>query len=607
MKSSKDRVKDQKSEEGKPSGLSASHDKTDSLINIEQLRMYQNHRRFSNKFYIIIALFILIAAAAFGFFVKTDSLMNNPNQIIQLSGEPDDLTYQLIHSSDSQMYTYEYIISSQQLQKISLEKELDLSNENFKLLFYRLASESIYVHWNGELIGSIGNLINDRINLWDSVSIINIPRSVIEEQNTLKLEIQASYQLGGIKNPVYLTNAAYASKLETWFTMMLTGIPYIAIGILAFSFILFIFLSSVIPGLFRKEYLYYAIASLCMMFNLIDYIPFTYAPLPLYVVKKITVSALYLTFAFVEAGICEQFKVPKKRYLWFVFLITAIAISFWFFQNFYYLKTYYSRMNIMLFAAGISWAWISIKNFHSHEYAKVLTIASISMLIFAGIEIYHTIIAKTPLLSFTISGTLLFILGLSFHVIFDYLDVLKRLSLESKRADFHYHKSIRDGLTGLYNHNFIMTAVQNIDSPFSILMIDIDKFKEVNDKSGHKKGDLILKLLAKTFSNCVRTDDLTGRYGGDEFMIILPNCHESSAFRVAEKIMACTEKLRSSHTEFPDWLTSSIGIYTSVEPSEYREHAVKKADLALYEAKKRGRNCIVSYLRWQKETDSSQN
>jgi len=173
--------------------------------------------------------------------------------------------------------------------------------------------------------------------------------------------------------------------------------------------------------------------------------------------------------------------------------------------------------------------------------------------------------------------------------------------LELKRnRDILSELSSLDGLTGLYNRRYfdnISTqewekAIIN-KAPFSIILIDIDKFKVYNDNYGHLEGDECLILVAQNIRSCMEDNDICARYGGEEFICLLPNTNYDRASRMAEKIRRSVEDLKIpfQYSSVSDVVTISGGVGTIV-PSEavIRADFFKKVDDVLYKAKQNGRN-----------------
>ncbi|CAN7409866.1 diguanylate cyclase [Acidovorax sp. LjRoot117] len=159
-----------------------------------------------------------------------------------------------------------------------------------------------------------------------------------------------------------------------------------------------------------------------------------------------------------------------------------------------------------------------------------------------------------------------------------------------------------DSLTGLFGRGHWQEQAEaalrrhhTTDEPACMLMMDIDHFKEVNDEHGHAVGDEVIRALAHVVRGHVRAGDCAGRYGGDEFAIILPGMRAQDALAIAQRIRAQAEGVRLR--ELPDLrLTSSIG----VAPADHRHSNlrawIESADAALYAAKKAGRNRVAGCM-----------
>lgn len=153
-----------------------------------------------------------------------------------------------------------------------------------------------------------------------------------------------------------------------------------------------------------------------------------------------------------------------------------------------------------------------------------------------------------------------------------------------------------DALTFLFNRRMIVRELQQeilrterYDSAFSIALIDIDHFKKVNDVYGHLAGDEVLREVAQRLSNNIRHSDSVGRYGGEEFLILLPNTKSSSAAEQAERLSVQIREIPFDVYENSLKVTISIGI-AQLQTGDTWETLLKRADDAMYEAKNTGRN-----------------
>ena len=162
--------------------------------------------------------------------------------------------------------------------------------------------------------------------------------------------------------------------------------------------------------------------------------------------------------------------------------------------------------------------------------------------------------------------------------------------------------SERDPLTDLYNRRHLEISLQRElaratrhDFPVSLIMLDVDHFKIFNDTNGHDAGDEVLKSVAHVLKRHTRAEDVACRYGGEEFLVVLPACGVDDAYSKAEAIREAIAQLRvfSRGIALPR-ITASLGIACYPEDGERMEDLIAEADAALYRAKSSGRNCVAA-------------
>ncbi len=160
--------------------------------------------------------------------------------------------------------------------------------------------------------------------------------------------------------------------------------------------------------------------------------------------------------------------------------------------------------------------------------------------------------------------------------------------------------SITDGLTKLHNHRYFqdhltreIKRVGRVNEPLSMLIIDIDDFKSLNDRLGHAAGDEFLSGMARILMNSVRETDLLARYGGEEFVVLCSNTDLEGAYQLGEKVRTAIQEASFILDESmrPMRLTVSVG---AAQFDGNRKHFFKAADRALYRAKDQGKNCVVA-------------
>ena len=175
-------------------------------------------------------------------------------------------------------------------------------------------------------------------------------------------------------------------------------------------------------------------------------------------------------------------------------------------------------------------------------------------------------------------------------------------------SDFRYQEqlfdnAVHDSLTRLYNKRYflgvlgqhLLTARKKLDA-LTLMMLDLDHFKEINDTHGHQVGDAVLRHVSTLVRQESRNNDVIGRYGGEEFIILLTDVDAESAVRIAERMRKTIHQNMLNINNLHVKLTASIGVATAVEAEGSADDLIALADERLYVAKRRGRNrvCFTS-------------
>jgi len=166
------------------------------------------------------------------------------------------------------------------------------------------------------------------------------------------------------------------------------------------------------------------------------------------------------------------------------------------------------------------------------------------------------------------------------------------LAIENARL---YEEAVTDSLTGLYHHRYFelrlseeIERAKRYAHPLSLIMLDIDHFKAINDRYGHPRGDVVLASIANILKGCTRKGDTVARYGGEEFAIIMPHISGKRAVAAAERLRRTIEESDLGGIK----LTVSIGVSCFEHETMTKDRLIKLADSALYRAKKNGRNRV---------------
>ena len=189
---------------------------------------------------------------------------------------------------------------------------------------------------------------------------------------------------------------------------------------------------------------------------------------------------------------------------------------------------------------------------------------------------------------------------------FDLQHVLKKF-----RNDHYLHKELEqvlieadtDKLTGLANRrsldeflDALVTIFPEENKSFSLIIADVDHFKYYNDTHGHQMGDLVLVSIASILKNSIRRGDLAARFGGEEFVVILPNCSKENAVLIGNKLRSAIsdQNIQFQNQQPMGNLTCTFGVATYPDDADTKELLLKRADECLYDGKARGRNKVVA-------------
>jgi len=158
-----------------------------------------------------------------------------------------------------------------------------------------------------------------------------------------------------------------------------------------------------------------------------------------------------------------------------------------------------------------------------------------------------------------------------------------------------------DPLTGCYNRRSFMEAAdrdfarsKRTGSPLSMIFFDIDRFKQINDQHGHAAGDAVIRALTEVVTKTLRTTDVLGRLGGEEFVVLLPDTDIENAVMVAEKLRSAVEAVLVKYENLSLRFTSSFGVVQRSEQDGDTLVMIERADSYMYQAKSAGRNCVKS-------------
>ena len=184
-----------------------------------------------------------------------------------------------------------------------------------------------------------------------------------------------------------------------------------------------------------------------------------------------------------------------------------------------------------------------------------------------------------------------------------YVQNLMSFVSKAIQNNLHYERTLRDVKTGLYNNSFFLNRLneeivrsKRLKSLTSMIIMDVDRFKDFNDRYGHLAGDRVLENLAITIKQGVRAGDVPSRFGGEEFTVLLPDTDKEEAWLVAERLRTMVGSMNVTWEPPIPQVTVSLGILTfDKEMNLTAEEVIRRADEALYASKELGRNCTNAW------------
>lgn len=326
-----------------------------------------------------------------------------------------------------------------------------------------------------------------------------------------------------------------------------------------------------------------------------------------------TLQLLLTNLAFIGSFLLQNsaYRAYSKIQIWprrnWVYLVTFLVLNWYFYAiaPSYLLRVVIFSFTVILILCDLLFTAVlplprdtgflrNLVIFLCVEYASVHLIRIVLLLLYSRQSVSwlennpaNLFIPAATLLNIVIWATVLILL--EFNRASDLL--------QSQNATLESLATI-DPLTGLRNRNDLSKNLDHMieiadryEEPISMILLDFDHFKEVNDKYGHDGGDRVLKSVATLFPSVLRSSDLAIRWGGEEFLIVLTQTTLEGARQVAERLRASIEK---NHIEGVGTVTASFGVSSHLR-YEAQESWFKKADLSLYRAKQNGRNRVVCW------------
>ncbi len=538
------------------------------------------------KHIIVISLIVLFTGLLLTFSYSMKTEIQKADGVVlkaeDFSNGYNDLSVRILKRNEPKISTYTTTISGDVLKSIA--------GENIHLIIFRLNVQAVRVYFNDVCIGTHGDIDTAQSHIYNSLGSFSIPKAKILDTNTIKLEINSLYMIGLEKDPIgivdYETSRHIAEKIE----FRTQGLTYIGIGV----FILGIIITLMMIFLAEKKNIglvYFLISIVFLSIYSMDFMKFTHLSISYMSFKKIIVFSLFACIFFLGLSFSKMFN-SKISWMFSSFLFFVISLAVIFIGDLIVFKSIYNILIPLIAINFILWIVIAAKNLNKKDEAIIFLCSFINLLILSVSDGLQMVILGGTLSTSIVSHVLIF----SFILILVlYLEISRRnvtIATETRQRSHFYMQAITDPLTGAFNLKHTISLLSSEISPYTVAMIDIDDFKLVNDKFGHQGGDFMLKHLVKKMQDEFRDNDLIGRYGGDEFIVVLRGCSEKNAFDIMNRFRLHIENDRLHYGSNTMNTTLSIGIFYCDRIEEDSTMVIKYADEALYRAKHNGKNQV---------------
>lgn len=493
-----------------------------------------------------------------------------------------DLSVRLLKKDDPKIDTYITTISGDSLRSVE--------GNDLHIIIFRINAQAIAIYFNDELIDTYGDMENAQSHIYNSLASFSVPKDKVRDTNTISIKVNALYEVGIEKDPIGIVSAEASRHISERIETKTQSFTLIGIGI----FILGIIITMMMIFLSEKKnvsLMYFLLSIVFLSIFSLDYMNFTQIAFPFIIFKKIIIFSLFACIFFLGLSFSRMFK-STSSWVFSTFLFCIMTLAVILANNMIVFKKIYDVLIPLLSINIIVWIIIASKNLKEKDEAIIFLCSFINLLIISLTDGLLMVIQGGTISTSIASHVLVFSFIL---VLVLYLEINRRnitIENETRQRSHFYKQAISDQLTGVFNLKHTIELLTAETSPYTLVMIDIDNFKTINDHFGHQGGDFMLKHLVKKMKDEFRDTDLIGRYGGDEFIVLLRGCSEKNAFDIMNRFRMHMENDRPKFGSSVMNTTLSIGIAYCNIPNGDTTAIITQADEALYRAKNNGKNQV---------------
>lgn len=410
------------------------------------------------------------------------------------------------------------------------------STGDYVLVLPSIDGNAINVYFNGHFIGNHGDFTEGNSNIWYAAKFFSVPKSFMKAENSLVIEIRATYE-AGISHLPYLVERSQSPHALFWLSFSSQGLIVMVTGaIIILGFILGFMGFSMYPE--NNSRLILGLACFLTAVFLTDFMNLEYLQVSLLAFKKIVVIARHLAAIVFCVGFLKLIERDTDLFAKiFIAIQVACSAVLLYPPTVHLLKQFYTITYLTILPLPLYLLYFLFdKQLKKREYSTLL-----AGVIFATLTAIRDVVI--PLISpgtlyLSHFGFMILIISAAWFIVLDDIKHFHLFIQEKSKSEQYRHESLHDSLTGAYNRSMLAEMQRDLPADYSLILMDVDNLKEINDTYGHLAGDYALAYLVSRVQNFIRHDDLTIRYGGDEFLILLPHCPTERLDTIVKNITA---------------------------------------------------------------------